>query len=158
MKCFLLLFAILAATTVAAQTNLQDWTAVKNIPIGSDIWVKARGGNVTGTFLSADDEQLRIEPHGHTSIFRRRAATATFPRAQVREVRLARRFASAAVGTALGVGLGTAAGLALESQYPDHTEDGHLAAGVFAFLGGMVGEVVGEHTAFIHGARIYRAP
>lgn len=157
-KWLFLLATAMISSSAGAQANAPDWSAVKNIPAGTEVWVKANGGNVSGTFLSADDSQISIEPYRRKSIFSRRPVMTLIPRTQVREVRFAHRVLSAATGAAIGVGLGTAAGLALESRYPNHTEDGHLAAAVFGVLGGLFGEIIGEHTGFIHGARIYRAP
>lgn len=151
--------AILTMTTAAtAQTDLHDWNNVRNIPVGSDVWVKAPGGNVSGTFLSADNDGLRIEPWRHKTWFSRRVRSRTMARSDVRQIRFNHRAVSALAGTAIGVGLGVAAGAGLDAQYPDHAEEGHIAAALFGFFGGLFGELIGERTSFIRGETIYLAP
>lgn len=154
----LLPMLLLTAIAALAQQGLNDWSNVKNIAPGSDIWVKATHGSATGAFQSADDQAIYILR------WRRRPFVGgsysqpyTILRSDVRQVRFAKRPLSALAGTAIGVAAGVAIGAGLQSRNRSN-EDGNLAAAVFGIFGGLIGEGVGEHTAFIHGAKIYVAP
>jgi hypothetical protein len=151
----LIVLLIVPAAGAWAQLDVHDWSNVKNIAPGSDIWIKGAHGHCSGAYLSADDNEVRLQ-EWRRSLFRGRYShLCIVPRQDVREIRFAKRAISALAGTAIGVGAGVGIGLGIEAQYPNQREDGHLAAAVFGFLGGLFGEAVGEHAAFIHGDKIY---
>ena len=143
------------AGTLAAQSDLHDWNNVKNIARGSDIWIKGAHGRCSGAFESADDTELRVQEWRRSFFGGRYSHLCIVSKPDVREVRFAKRAVSALAGTAIGVGVGVGIGLGVEAQYPNQQEDGHLLSAVLGIVGGIAGEAVGEHTAFIHGAKIY---
>jgi hypothetical protein len=147
----------LSATSLWAQFDVHDWTNVKNIAPGSDIWIQGTHGNVSGAFESADDDAIlvrewRRKPFLGGSYSRPR----TIPHREVRQVRFAKRRLSAFAGAAIGAGIATGIGAGLDAQSRSN-EDRHLVTVVLGFFGGLIGEGVGEHTAFLHGAKIYAA-
>ena len=154
----MLVMLFLSAGSLWAQLDLHDWSNVKNIADGSDIWVKGAHGRCSGAFLSADDVEIRLQEWRRSFLGGRYSHLCVVPKADVREVRFAKRALSAVAGAAIGVGVGVGIGLGMEAQYPNQREDGHLLSGALGFLGGLLGETVGGHMAFIHGARIYVAP
>src|ERR1041385_5889326 len=147
----------IAAGTLLAQSDLHDWNNVKNIAPGSTIWIKGRHGRCNGAFESSDDAEIRVQEWRRSFFGGRYSHLCVVPKADVREVRFAKRALSALAGTAIGVGVGVGIGLGVEAQYPNQREDGHLLAAVLGLVGGLAGEAVGEHTAFVHGAKIYTA-
>lgn len=154
----LLPFVLTMACTALAQQGLNDWYNVKNIAPGSDIWVKCADGNATGAFQSADDQPIYILR------WRRRPFVGggysqpyAIARSKVRQVRFAKRPHSAFVGAAVGVAAGAGIGAAIDAPYSNHEGRG-IAMFTLGFFGGLIGEGVGEHTAFIHGAKIYVSP
>ena len=158
MKRMILLLLLISPLICCAQLDVHDWSNVKNIPAGSQIWIKGAHGRCTGEFLSADDHEVRVQKLRRSLFGGRYARECRMPRGEVREVRFAKHLASAAAGAAIGGGIGVAAGLAAEAQYPNKTEDGHLLSGTTGLLGALFGGLVGQTTAFIHGAKIYVAP
>jgi hypothetical protein len=146
-----------SAATALAQTDLHDWNNVKNIAAGSDIWIKGQHGRCSGAFAAADDTEIRLQEWRRKFFGGRYSHLCVVPREQVKEVRFAKRALSALAGTAIGTGVGAGIGFGVESQYPNQREDGHLLSAVLAIVGGAVGEGIGEHTAFLHGGKIYVA-
>ena len=152
---FLLLMVLLTGAASWAQADLHDWNNVKDIAVGSDIWIKGTNGNVSGAFESADDLEI------HVREWRRRpfvggsySRPRVLRRDEVRLVRFAHRGLSALAGGAIGVGAGAGIGAALDAPYPNHEARG-IAMFVLGLFGGLIGEGVGEHTAFLHGPKIY---
>jgi hypothetical protein len=149
---FLALFTAIAAS---AQSGLADWNNVRNIAPGTDIWVKGTHGNVSGAFQSADDQAIYLlQWRRRPFVGGRYSQRCLVPRDQVRQVRFAKRALSALAGGAIGVAAGVAAAAGLNAQYKNHESDS-IVTFVFGFFGGLLGEGVGEHTAFLHGAKIY---
>jgi hypothetical protein len=155
LKVLVLLFV--SAVPGLAQSDLHDWNNVKNIAVASDVWVKGAHGRCSGALESADDVGIRLQEWRRSFFSGRYSHLCIVPKADVREVRFARRAWSALAGAAIGTGAGVAIGLGVEAQYPNQREDGHLLAAVTGGLGALVGEAIGERTAFIHGAKIYVA-
>ena len=160
MRCKWILLAVLLgiSVTASAQADVHDWSNVKNVAPGSDLWIQGTHGNLSGAFQSADDGELRIlqwrrRPLVGGSYSRRYR----IPRDQVRQVRFAKRGLSALAGTAIGVAAGAGIGAAVDAPYRNHEARGIVMV-VLGLFGGLIGEGVGEHTAFIHGATIYLAP
>ena len=154
---FSLLLSFASTLPVLAQADLHDWDNVKNIAAGSDIWIKGLHGRCSGALEVADDSEIRLHEWRRTFFGGRYSHLCVVPRHEVKEVRFAKRALSAVAGTAIGVGVGVGIGLGVESRYPNQREDGHLLSAVLGMVGGLVGEGVGEHTAFLHGAKIYVA-
>jgi len=140
-----------------AQADLHDWNNVKNIPVGTTVWMKGTQGRCNGSFVVADDTEVRLQEWRRSFFGGRSTHLCVMNKTDVREVRFAKRALSAAVGTAIGVGAGVGIGLSVEAQYPNKTEDGHLLAALLGFAGALAGEGIGERTAFLHGAKIYVA-
>lgn len=155
--CAVLPIFLLVAATAMAQ-DLHSWNNVKNIAPGSDIWIKGSHGNATGAFQSADDGAIYIlRWRRRPFVGGRYSQPYTMPRSEVRQVRFAKRVSSALAAGAIGVAAGVGIGAGLQAQDRSH-EDGNLVEVVLGFFGGLIGEGVGEHTAFIHGAKIYVTP
>ena len=146
-----------AVGSLWGQADLHDWNNVKNIARGSDVWIRGAHGRCSGAFVEADDAEVRLQEWKRAFFGGRYSHLCAVPKGDVREVRFARRAVSALAGAAIGVGAGVGIGMAVEAQYPNKTEDGHLLAAVLGFAGALAGEAIGEHTAFIHGAKIYVA-
>ncbi len=122
------------------------------------MWIKGIQGNVSGAFESADNDAIRVRewrrrPFVGGSYSRRR----TVARSEVRQVRFAKRALSALAGVAIGVAAGAGAGAAVDAPSRDH-EARPVMMLVLGMFGGLIGEGVGEHTAFVHGAKIFEAP
>lgn len=148
---------VVIATSALAQTDLHDWNNVKNIAAGTDVWIKGAHGNVSGAIESVDDGMVRLlewkrRPFIGGSYSRRRVIA----RSEVKQVRFAKRAVSALAGGALGVAAGAGIGAAIDAPHPNH-EDRGIAMFVLGLFGGLIGESVGEHTAFVHGEKIYEA-
>src|SRR5512133_1895610 len=111
----LLLFA--STLPVLAQADLHDWNNVKNIAVGSDIWIKGQHGRCSGALEAADDTEIRLYEWRRTFFGGRYSHLCVVPRHEVKEVRFARRALSAVAGTAIGVGVGAGIGLGIESRY-----------------------------------------
>lgn len=152
-----LVLLLLPAGTMWAQFDLHDWNNVRNIAQGSDVWIKGAHGSCSGAFVSADDAEVRLQEWRRSFFGGRYSHLCAMPKADVREVRFAKRALSALAGTAIGVGVGVGIGMGVEAQYPNQREDGHLLSAVLGIIGGVAGEAIGEHTAFVHGAKIYVA-
>jgi hypothetical protein len=153
----LLVLLLLPAGTAWAQFDLHDWNNVQNIAQGSDVWIKGGHGRCSGAFVSADDVEVRLQEWRRSFFGGRYSHLCAVPKADVREVRFAKRALSGLAGTTIGVGVGVGIGMGVEAQYPNQREDGHLLSAVLGIIGGVAGEAIGEHTAFIHGAKIYVA-
>src|SRR6185369_14852806 len=133
-RLFVLFFV---SVSVWAQADLHDWNNVKNIAPHSDIWVKGTHGRCSGAFVEADDAEIRLQEWRRTFFGGRYSHLCAVPKSEVREVRFAKRAASALVGTAIGVGAGVGIGMAIEAQYPNQREDGHLLAAVLGVVGAL---------------------
>jgi hypothetical protein len=81
-----------------------------------------------------------------------------FARTEVKSVKLARQQLSMLTGAAIGIGLGAGIGAGVDAQQKTPGEDGHLVPVLFGFLGGMLGAGIGNHTDFLAGPMVYKAP
>src|ERR1044072_463157 len=85
----LLLFA--STLPVLAQADLHDWNNVKNIAVGSDIWIKGQHGRCSGALESADDSEIRLQEWRRAFFGGRYSHLCVVPRKEVKEVRFAKR-------------------------------------------------------------------
>lgn len=150
-----LLAPLLLASLAAAQKG--DWQAVKNLPPGTRISVKAEHF-LTNTcfFLNATDDQLVCERtlHGRRRMLNQPIPyQAFYERSKVREVRLEHSEAlNGLAGAGIGAGIGAAVGAS--------NGNGTLTRGGGAlFLGGigaLIGGGFGSAFPVIHGKVVYR--
>jgi uncharacterized protein YcfJ len=151
-----LLAALLLASSALAQTG--DWQAVKKLPPGTKISVRAGHLFIRNTcfFLSATDDQLVCERAVHA---RRRMIVppippdAVYERSKIREVRLEH---SDTANTLAGAGIGAGIGAALGASSNNGTLTRGGGALLIGALGALVGGSFGREFPVIHGKVVYR--
>jgi len=156
MRRCLTFILVLALTVSSASAQSGDWAAVEGLSNSADISIKTKQGKkLQGDFDSANPERIVIWSQERAfpgrKIVRREIA-----RNNVKEVRLNRRFVSAAAGAAIGVGVGVGVGAAVDSQYSSNEDRGLLGA-VLGILGAAIGAGIGKTHPFIKGKLIYVA-
>lgn len=148
---------LLVPASCWAQLDLHDWSNVRNIAVGTDVWIQGTHGNASGAYESADQDSVTVlEWRRRPLIGGRYSRRRVLARSEVRQVRFAKRALSALAGGAIGVAAGAGIGAAVDAPSRDHEARGVVMV-VLGLFGGLIGEGVGEHTAFVHGEKIYVA-
>ena len=131
------------------------WHHLAALQPGTHIHISSDKKSRTCFFTSADDQNLVCS--------RRRSARAefTFPRAQVRSVKLTRY----GVSTLAGMGIGAGAGLAIgAAASPGNSASGfsgldrEVITGIGGVIGFLAGAAIGGPTDFLRGPTLYRRP
>lgn len=142
-----LLALLILGSSLWADTG--DWQAVQNLTIGTLISVKT-SRRYPCLFDSATQDDLICKPPDHRLLGLPR--TMTFPRRDIREVRIERNQGKDAwIGAGMGAGAGAAIGASKSSN----------SRGIGAFIGALGGALIGGVTGglvstFRHGKIIYR--
>lgn len=133
-----------------------NWDRVKALDPGTTIHVRGeRGRGVTCNVMQVEDSEL-VCARPHRILFFTTTDHLVFRRNQVREVRFTRRLLSSVVGAGIGIGAGVGLGYGLENA-ATRAEDPGLLQFTFGFLGGILGQGIGQGTDFLGGPVIYRA-
>jgi len=149
------LILLLLAGSSTAQTG--DWAAIEGLQSGADIYVKTiKGRKLQGQVESTDPERLVIwsQERGFPG---RAIVMRQISRADVKQVRLNRRGASAVAGAAIGAGIGVGLGVAADAPSKDH-EARSVVSLVFGALGAGLGAAIAKSHPFLHGPVSYEAP
>lgn len=154
-KFTVLLVLVCCAWTCRAQTG--DWSKVEQLHHGEPVKLRVTVGRQVCNFVSADDSALHCE-YRRSVFFVPVRHRMEFPRADVLEVRLSRQGLSTLAGAAIGAGAGAGIGAGIDAQAKDQQEEGHLVTVLLGFLGAVIGGGVGQHTDFLAGPVVYRAP
>ena len=80
----------------------------------------------------------------------------TFPRAEVKDVKLTRYGVSYGVGAAIGAGGGAGIGVAVVNGNGFFSNDKGKAAGIGLILGGVIGALVAGPADLFRGPTVYR--
>ena len=82
----------------------------------------------------------------------------TFPRSEIKTVKLTRYLASTAGGVGIGAGVGLAAGVGIAHGGSDRIISNKAVWGITAAIGGIAGGLAGGPTDFLRGPTVYRRP
>ena len=146
---------VLFASATVAQTS--DWAAVKHIPAGTPISVKA-WRNKTCIFQAATDDQLFCDPLPGSFPLPRSLPNdpeIVFNRRDIRQIR--REFTSGTrgqIGAAIGASVGAAIGAAVHDDHSGYTRGG--TAIVTALMGGCAGWMIARTAPVLHRGVIYK--
>jgi len=155
----LLLFVMIlcgASASLAAQAPSGDagWDRVRHLPAGSHVHVAGDKLSKTCALDLVDEATLRCS---------KGSSQYSFPRDEVKSVKLTRYTRSTLVG--LGIGLGAGAGIgAIAGHAQEQPGDFFpgLTTGAYAVVGGAVGAIagaaIGGPTDFLRGPTVYRRP
>jgi hypothetical protein len=135
-----------AATTAFAQSTAagSNWDHLKALPVHTRLHVSADHMGHTCYLLSVDDAALVCGRY-------------TFPRAEVKSVKLTRYGTSYGVGAAIGAGAGAGIGVAVVSGGDSFFKnDKGKAAGIGLALGAAVGALVTGPADLFRGPTVYR--
>ena len=150
-----LLCLSLFAPTLMAQSA--DWGAVKSIPIGTPISIKA-WHNTTCLFQAATDEQLFCDPLPDSPPLPRslpQDPEIVFNRKEIRQIRREfTREAKGQIGAAIGTGVGAALGAATHDDKSGYTRGG--TAIMAGLAGGCAGWIVARNAPIFHRRIIYK--
>lgn len=148
---------VFAASQAGAQPNLAGWDSVKRLAANQPIRVRSVQGSATCDFDAANADSLFCTERRRV-FFVPVEHPRQFRRSDIRSVRLSRRALSTLAGVAIGAGAGAGIGAGVDASAKNQVEEGHIAAVLFALLGGMFGAGIGQHTDFLAGPLVYQAP
>jgi hypothetical protein len=140
---------LLAGSTLIASAALAQapagshWEHLKALPVNTTLHVSADSGGHTCRLVSVDDAALVCGSH-------------TFPRAEIKSVKLTRYGASYGVGAAIGAGAGAGIGLAVVSGDSLFSNDKGKAAGIGLALGAGIGTLATGPIDLFRGPTVYR--
>jgi hypothetical protein len=142
---FCLVTSVLATTTLTFAQTLagSNWEHLKALPQHTRLHVSADKMSHTCYLLSVDDTSLVCGRY-------------TFPRAEVKTVKLTRYGTSYGIGTAIGAGAGAGIGVAVVSGDGFFSNDKGKAAGIGLILGAGVGALVAGPGDLFRGPTVYR--
>jgi hypothetical protein len=154
-------FACLPAIAQESPVGLNAWSHVQQLPVHSKVRIKSDQKTVACLVDSVNEEQLMCS-HSQAA----NAEHYEFRRAEIRTIKLSRRFHSALLGLALGAGVGAGAGAGIGTAINSsdkgsylHTSGGKSAgagAAVGVIIGGSLGALVGYTEDFFAGPLVYR--
>jgi hypothetical protein len=128
----------LAATTMAAQTNLTDWNAVKALKAGTDIRITANSRTIRGTIDSITGDFLVMTSGKSQEMFDRQQVSS------VAEKKPGHRMRNALIGLAAGTGAGLGIGLGARSSHNElQIVPNHTLTAAFALAGAATGTILG---------------
>jgi uncharacterized protein YcfJ len=148
-------FLLGASLSVSAQST--GWEAVKHLPQDQQIRVRSLQGGLTCNLVLADDDALVCEQR-RTIVFAPVHRQIMIPRNEIKSVRLSRQAVSMLAGAGIGAGAGAGIGAGIDASAKNQVEEGHIITVLFAFMGGLIGNGIGQHSDFLAGPVIYRAP
>jgi hypothetical protein len=152
------MLSIVSALALRAQPSLGDsWHGLSALPAGAHMHVSSDRKSHTCYFQSADDAGL-VCTGRHSG-----GASYTFPRSEVRSVKLTRYTVSTLVGMGIGAGAGLGIGAAVGPKSSSSSLDfSGLDRDVDLGLGGVIGFIaggaVGGPSDFLRGPVVYRRP
>jgi hypothetical protein len=136
--------AITTAASAQSPAAGSNWDHLKALPAATKLHVSADKGGATCKLVSVDDATLVCGKH-------------TFPRSEVKSVKLTRYQTSYGVGAAAGAGVGVGVGIALVTGRDNilNNKKGEAAA-IGAGLGAAVGALVAGTADLFRGPTVYR--
>ncbi len=139
------------------RTPAGDWERVRNLPSGTLIVVKTKGGAAYhGELIGAAADSVRLDSDERS--FPGRVTTRReLRREDVLEVRRFSKRGSALAGAGIGAATGAGIGIAIDASARSN-EDRGVVTVVLLFLGGLLGWAVGRHSTIVKGEIIYAAP
>jgi len=155
MRCLLLAAVVcgfgLSLNGFAQSTAvMSDWLRVKQLPLHTKVHLSTDKGGKTCLVNEVDDASLTCSS-GHSG--------ASYPRAEIKSIKLTRYAVSTIGGAAIGAGVGAGIGAAIGS-HPTHpiVNDTAIRVGIGAVAGGLGGAAVGAVTDMFRGPLVYRRP
>jgi hypothetical protein len=153
-----LISALLCLTLHAsAQTPQNDWSRVQQLPTNAKIHITADTRKLTCRLTTVTPGQITCAND---------KGQATFPRTEIKSIKLANRGRSTAVGAAIGIGIGAGvgAGIGAATNSGDtgsllHVGGGKasaVGAGLGAIILGITGAIVGSTHDTLAGSTIYK--
>ena len=132
------------ATSALAQAPAgSNWDHLKALPANTKLHVSVDKGGHTCRLASVDDAALVCGSH-------------TFPRAEVKSVKLTRYGASYGIGAAIGAGAGAGIGVAVVSGDSFFSNDKGKAAAIGLVLGAGIGALATVPMDLFRGPTVYR--
>ena len=133
-----------------AQAMSADWHRVEQLPPHTRVHISSDKMNRLCLIDSVAEESL-ICSSGHT--------TNSFPRAEIKSIKVTRYVLSTVGGAGIGAGAGAIIGAAATTGKTNGigATRGEVV-GIFTLGGALVGAVVGGPTDFLRGPTVYRRP
>lgn len=157
------LLAVLLLASSSAQSQsptlpLTDWNNLNALHAGETLKISDWHHSEVCEFATVDDTYLSCD-HTRFILFFPFTHRATFKRSEVRSVRESRVVLSTVSGAAIGAAAGAGIGFGLEGGSPATVSDtGHLLGLFFTVMGAYLGAAIGQHSDFLAGRLLYRAP
>ncbi len=150
-SCVLTVSTGLPAQTPAAGSN---WQRVQQLPLHMHVHVSSDKMGRVCEIDSVDEESLTCSSGRVVN-----TARYTFPRGEIKSIKVTRYVLSAVGGAGIGGGAGLIIGAAA-TQGKNSTIGATRGEviGIFGLAGGVIGAVVGGPTDFLRGPTIYRRP
>lgn len=153
---FLLLFAAMCVFGLSfsgfAQSTVatSDWQRVKQLPLHTKIHIASDKNGRTCSIDAVDEGSLTCSS-GHTGT--------TFPRAEIKSVKVTRYVWSTVGGAAIGAGVGAVIGVAARGPSTGFgTLSNDVKIGIGAVAGGVGGAAAGGLTDMFRGPLVYQRP
>jgi hypothetical protein len=149
-SCILFVSASLSAQAPAGA----NWQRVEQLPPHTRVHVSSDKMGRVCNVDSVDETSLTCSSGRVVN-----TAHYTFPRAEIKSIKVTRYVLSKVVGAGIGLGAGAIIGAgSVKGKVPGPGATSGEIVGILTLAGGVIGAVVGGPTDFLRGPTVYRRP